>query len=77
MVPVEADDEHVTQFSGALQVADVPEVQQIETAVGGDDALAATPRRAPKVSELFQRQNLAGRGLSHSLLDLIPCNALT
>jgi hypothetical protein len=35
-VSVEADDEEVAKLAGALQVADVTEVEQVETAVGGD-----------------------------------------
>lgn len=41
-VGIEADDEQVTEFFGALQIADVTEVKEVETTVGGDDAPPST-----------------------------------
>ena len=43
-VAIEADDEEVPEFLRALQVANMPEVKQIETPVRGHDLLAATAR---------------------------------
>ena len=44
-VSVEADDQEIAELAGALQVADVTEVQQVETAVGGDNTATAASRR--------------------------------
>ncbi len=44
LVRVDADDEQVAQALRRLKVTDVPDVQQVETAVGEDDARAPSAR---------------------------------
>jgi LPS O-antigen subunit length determinant protein (WzzB/FepE family) len=44
MIPIEADDERIAELPRALEIAHMAEVQQVETTVGGDDALAAPAR---------------------------------
>src|SRR5947209_6253978 len=44
LVAVYADDEEVAEAARAFEVADVPDVQQIEAAVGEDDARAVLAR---------------------------------
>jgi hypothetical protein len=43
-VAIEPDHEEITEFFGALQIANMAEVNQIETSVGGDDPLATAAR---------------------------------
>lgn len=56
-VAVEADDKEVAELFGALEVADVAKMQQIEATVGGDDTFALAPRRSGPASGLLQREH--------------------
>jgi len=42
-VAVDADEEHVAERAGGLEIADVADVQEVEAAVGEDEALALCP----------------------------------
>jgi len=53
-VSVEADDEQIAKSPGALQIADVPEVDQVETSIGGHDAATAPTRRGGPLGGLGQ-----------------------
>jgi hypothetical protein len=54
VVAVEPNDEEVAEFFGALQIAHVAEMNQVETPVGGDDLLAARSRCRRPTRGLFQ-----------------------
>jgi hypothetical protein len=57
-ITVEADDQRVTETARLLEAADVPGMQQIETAVGEDNS-AAVAFLAPKPQNRFvESQNL-------------------
>jgi hypothetical protein len=49
-VGVEADDEQVAELPGALKIADVTEMEQVEASVGGDDALLTAMSRGGPAS---------------------------
>jgi hypothetical protein len=53
-VAIEPDDEDMPEVPGTLEIADVAEVQQIETPVRGDNLPAATARRGGPTSHLGQ-----------------------
>jgi hypothetical protein len=54
-IAIKPDDEQIAKLSGALEVTHVAEVEQVETAVGGDDALAAAARGGGPPRGLPQR----------------------
>jgi len=54
-VAVQSDDEEITKPAGALQIAYMAEVKQVETAVGGDHALAAAAGQRGPAGGLIQR----------------------
>jgi hypothetical protein len=43
-IAVDADEQDVTERARSLEIANVTDVQEIETAVGQDDALAVRPQ---------------------------------
>ena len=43
-VPVQSDEEDVTEPARGFQIADMPDVEQIEAAIGQHDALAVGPQ---------------------------------
>ena len=55
MIPIKANDEQIAELAGALEVAHMAEVEQVETTVGGDDALAAPARVSGPSRRLSQR----------------------
>ena len=44
----------ITEPAGTLQIADMAEVQQVETAIGRDDPLPAVSRRGAPSGELLE-----------------------
>lgn len=67
-VGIEADDQEVAELFGALEVADVAVVKEVETAVGGDDGLAAATGGVGPAAGLGEGQELGIAGFGH--LDL-------
>jgi hypothetical protein len=56
-VAIEPDDERITQFARQLQAADVAGVQQVEAAVGKNDAAAVAFLAAKPQNRFLERQD--------------------
>ena len=70
-VGVEADNEAVAEVPGLLKVADVAVVEEVETAIGGDQTEAVAAGNRGPTARGVEAEELAGRSLS-----LIPFHAL-